>query len=111
MYIVTLLLTVLDIAYIQMLITSCILTSCLPVFSSHSGKESMRLFQVEADRRNSLYPDCKITAMELRLSGFTNRDAIPNSAIAAATKEKRKYTHTLCDECVVYSVVAVAPPP
>jgi hypothetical protein len=33
MYIVTLLLTVLDIAYIQMLTTSCILTSCLPVGS------------------------------------------------------------------------------
>ena len=41
MYIVTLLLTVLDIAYIQLLITSCILTSCLPVFSSHSGKANM----------------------------------------------------------------------
>ncbi len=32
MYIVTLLLTVLDFAHIQMLTTSCILTSCLPVF-------------------------------------------------------------------------------
>ena len=41
MYIVTLFLTALDIAYIQMLITSCILTFCLPVFSSHSGKANM----------------------------------------------------------------------
>ncbi len=44
----------------------------------------MRLFQVEADRRNRLNPDCKISGVEIWLSGLTNRDAIPNSAIATA---------------------------
>ncbi len=110
MYIVTLLLTVLDIAYIQMLITSCILTSCLPVFPSHSGKESMRLCQVEAAARNQRDSNSKISAMELQMSGLRHSDA-PNSAIKAAGREKCKYTHTLCDECVVFSVVAVALPP
>jgi hypothetical protein len=116
MYIVTLLWTALGIAHIQMLTTSCILTSCLPVFfstslmSSHSGKESARLFQVEADRRNQLDSACKISGNDLLLSGLMHSDAT-NSAIRAAAREKRKYTYTLCDECVVYSVVAVAPPP
>jgi hypothetical protein len=66
--------------------------------------------QIEADSRNRLYPDCKITAMELNLSGLRQSDKT-NSDIAAAAAEKRKYTYTLCDECVIYSVVAVASPP
>ncbi len=63
-----------------------------------------------AEARNLLYPDCIINGVELNLSGLRHSDA-PNSAIKAAGREKCKYTHTLCDECVIYSVVAVAPPP
>ena len=65
---------------------------------------------MDAEARNLLYPDCIINSMELNLSGLRHCEAT-NSEVKATAREKCKYTYTLCDECVIYSVVAVAPPP
>ncbi len=64
---------------------------------------------MDAEARNLLYPDCIINGVDLKLAGSMHSDAT-NSEVKAVAREKCKYTHTLCDECVVFSVVAVAPP-
>ena len=64
---------------------------------------------MDALTRNLSYPDCIINGVDLKLSGLMHSDAT-NTEVKAAAGENRKYTYTLCDECGVYSVVAVAPP-
>ena len=63
-----------------------------------------------AEARNLSNPDCIISGVDLKLAASMHSDAM-NSEVKAVAREKCKYTHTLCDECVVFSVVAVALPP